>query len=114
MSRNKSSAVFKNEEQAHIFAALGDPNRLSLVAKLIDRKPHSISALTAGTKITRQAITKHLTVLEGVGLVTNIKEGRERLYLLDPKPLESLQEYLDVIAAQWDEALNNLKTFVEE
>jgi DNA-binding transcriptional ArsR family regulator len=112
--RRSSSAAVKIENQAHIFAALGDPTRLSLVTKLIDRKPHSISTLTAGTKITRQAITKHLAVLEDVGLVSKIKEGRESLYELDPKPLESLQEYLEVIASQWDQALHSLKAFVEE
>ena len=114
MSRRNSSAAFKIEQQASIFAALGDPTRLSLVTKLIDRKPHSISTLTEGSKITRQAVTKHLHVLEDVGLVTKLKEGRESLYELDPKPLESLQEYLEVIAKQWDRALNNLKKFVEE
>lgn len=113
MSRN-NSAVQKTDQQAHIFAALGDPTRLSLVAKLIDRKPHSISTLTAGSKLSRQAITKHLTVLEGVGLVSKIKDGRESLYALDTKPLESLQEYLKVIASQWDQALESLKAFVEE
>lgn len=109
-----SSAAYKLEHQAEIFAALGDPTRLSLVTKLIDGRPHSISTLTEGTKVTRQAITKHLTVLEDVGLVSKIKEGRESLYELDPKPLESLQEYLAVIASQWDQALQSLKAFVEE
>jgi DNA-binding transcriptional ArsR family regulator len=114
LSRRSSSAVLKTEQQANIFAALGDPNRLSLVAKLIDGKPHSISTLTSGSKITRQAITKHLTVLEGVGLVSKIKDGRESLYELDPKPLESLQKYLEVISAEWDRTLQNLKAFVED
>ena len=114
MSRRNSSTAFKIEQQAPIFAALGDPTRLSLVAKLIDGKPHSISTLTEGSKVTRQAITKHLTVLEDVGLVSKIKNGRESLYELDPKPLESLQEYLELIASQWDKALHNLKAFVED
>lgn len=87
---------------------------MSLVAKLIDGKPQSISTLTAGSKITRQAVTKHLSVLENVGLVSKIKDGRESLYELDPKPLLSLQEYLQVISSQWDEALNDLKRFVED
>jgi DNA-binding transcriptional ArsR family regulator len=113
LSRLSNFSARKTEQQAHIFAALGDPNRLSLVAKLIDGKPHSISTLTAGSKVTRQAITKHLTVLENVGLVSKFKEGRESLYELRPKPLESLHEYLEVIASQWDKALNNLKRFVE-
>lgn len=102
------------DERAHVFAALGDPTRLRLVTKLMDRQPHSIANLTDGTKITRQAITKHLTVLEGAGLVSKIKEGRESLYALDPEPLHSIQEYLEVIAAQWDQALQNLKAFVED
>jgi DNA-binding transcriptional ArsR family regulator len=110
----RNSPAYKLEHQAEIFAALGDRTRLSLVTKLIDGKPHSISTLTEGTKVTRQAITKHLTVLEDVGLVSKIKEGRESLYELDPKPLESLQEYLDVIASQWDQALQSLKAFVED
>lgn len=96
-----------------MFSALGDPMRLSLVAKLNDGRPHSISALTHGTKITRQAVTKHLSVLENVGLVTKIKDGRESLYELDTKPLRSMQECLDIIANQWSEALQNLKIFVE-
>ncbi|MNK88212.1 Helix-turn-helix domain protein [compost metagenome] len=114
MSRQSSSAALKTERQANIFAALGDPTRLSLVAKLIDRRPHSISTLTEGSKLTRQGITRHLTVLESVGLVSKVKDGRESLYELDPKPLESLQEYLEVIAAQWDRSLHSLKAFVEE
>jgi DNA-binding transcriptional ArsR family regulator len=114
LSRPSNSAAVKTERQANVFAALGDPTRLSLVAKLIDGKPHSISALTAGTKVTRQAITKHLTVLESVGLVSSVKEGRESLYELDPRPLESLQEYLEIIASQWEKALNRLKAFVED
>lgn len=113
MSSRNSSAAFKIERQAHVFAALGDPTRLSLVNKLIDRQPHSISHLTAGTKITRQAVTKHLAVLEEVGLVTKNREGREILYLLRPEPLESLQKYLEVISQQWDQALENLKAFAE-
>lgn len=114
MSRTNSSAAQNIDQKAQVFAALGDPTRLSLVAKLIDRKPHSISTLTEGSEITRQAVTKHLTVLQNVGLVSKIKEGRESLYELDPKPLESIQEYLEIIAAQWDQALNNLKNFVEK
>ena len=114
MSKHHSSAAFKNEHQALVFAALGDPTRLSLVTKLIDRKSHSISDLTEGTKITRQAVTKHLTVLENVGIVLKFKNGRESLYELDPKPLESIQQYLEIIASQWDTALHKLKAFVEE
>ena len=97
-----------------MFAALGDTTRLALVAKLLDGQPHSIAALSSGSKITRQAVTKHLTVLEEVGLVAKTKEGRESLYVLDPTPLDSLKEYLDVISVQWDQTLHNLKSFIED
>jgi len=113
LSRSNSAAL-KTERQATIFAALGDPTRLSLVTKLIDGKPRSISTLATDTHITRQAITKHLRVLENVGLVTNLKAGRESLYELDTKPLESIQEYLSIIANEWDNSLKNLKAFVEK
>jgi len=108
------SSNLKIEQKATIFAALGDPTRLMLVSKLTDKKAHSISALTDGTELSRQAITKHLTVLENVGLVSKIKYGRESLYELDPKPLKSLQDHLDIIASHWENALSSLKDFVEK
>lgn len=97
-----------------MFAALGDPTRLFLVNRLLGGKPRSIAALTEGTKVTRQAVTKHLRVLEKVGVVHSVREGRESLFALDARPLEPIQEYLDAIAKQWDRALNDLKAFVEE
>jgi DNA-binding transcriptional ArsR family regulator len=112
LSRRSSTSAIK--QQADRFAALGDPIRLSLVTKLMGGKPHSIAQLTEGTKVTRQAVSKHLHVLESVGVVHCMKHGRESLYELDPKPLESMQEYLAVIAEQWDQALNSLKAFVEQ
>jgi DNA-binding transcriptional ArsR family regulator len=113
--RSTSAALSKGaKQQAHIFAALGDVTRLALVAKLNDGIPHSISTLSAGCKMSRQAVTKHLTVLEDVGLVSKVKEGRESLYALDPKPLHSIQEYLEIISRQWDHTLSNFAKFVEE
>ncbi|MGV3580807.1 MAG: ArsR/SmtB family transcription factor [Methylophilus sp.] len=114
MFRRAGFTSINTEQRANIFAALGDPTRLTLVDKLIDGKLHSISSLTTDTKLTRQAITKHLNVLGNVGIVSNIKAGRESLYALDPKPMKSIQEYLAIIAAQWDNTLQDLKAFVEE
>jgi len=111
--KGNNAAALNTEYQATIFSALGDPTRLSLVAKLIDGQSHSITTLASDTHITRQAVTKHLHVLENVGIVTSIKNGRESLYALDPKPLKSVQEYLAVIALEWDRSLNNLKAFLE-
>ena len=114
MSRRSNAAAARIERQASAFAALGDPTRLSLVGKLLDGQPRSIATLTDGSGVTRQAITKHLAVLEKAGLVWSLKAGRESLYELDPKPLESLQEYLASISAQWNKALHDLKAFVED
>lgn len=114
MSRKNRNPAFKWKEQAPLFAALGDRTRLSLVAKLCDGEAYSISELTEGTKLTRQAVTKHLHVLENVGLVRSLRSGRENLFELEPKPIETLREYLDFVSAQWDQALMRLKKFVEE
>ncbi len=98
---------------AHIFAALGDETRLKLVARLCSAGPLSIAKLTTGAEVTRQAITKHLTVLEGVGLVRGVRSGRERLWELEPRQLEEARRYLDLISSQWDEALGRLKLLLE-
>ena len=98
---------------APIFAALGDETRLRLVAVLCAGGAVSIAQLTSGTEITRQAVTKHLHVLADAGLVHDIKVGRERLWEFEPAQLEMARRSLDVIAQQWDHALNNLKMAVE-
>lgn len=99
---------------APVFAALGDEMRLKLLARLCERAPCSISQLAEGSPITRQAITKHLRVLEGAGLVRGEAAGRECLFEIEPKPLEQVRDYLDLVSRQWDEALARLKTFVEK
>ena len=109
-SRNRGVAL---QTQANVFAALGDRMRLSLVVKLSNRRPHSISQLTRGSRLTRQAITKHLRVLESVGIVHGVRSGRESLFELDPEPIVEMKEYLDLVSAQWDQALGRLKSFVE-
>jgi DNA-binding transcriptional ArsR family regulator len=99
---------------ASVFAALGDQTRLSLVAKLSRGRPSSISQLTEGSRLTRQAITKHLRVLERAGIVHSVHTGRESLFEFDPKPIEELKSYLDLVSQQWDQALARLKSFVED
>jgi DNA-binding transcriptional ArsR family regulator len=85
-----------------------------LVAKLCGGQPYSISQLTQGSKLTRQAITKHLRVLERVGIVHSVRAGRESRFQFDPQPIEGMKEYLDFVSKQWDEALSRLKAFVEK
>jgi len=108
------SAAATLRTRASVFAALGDETRLGLLAKLVNGEPLSIARLTEGTKLTRQAVTKHLRVLEDVGVVRSVKAGRESRFALDPKPIVSAQEYLEHVSRQWDTALARLKALVEE
>lgn len=98
---------------APVFAALGDPTRLRLVARLAQGEPLSIRQLTEGERVTRQAITKHLEVLSEAGLVSDRKRGRERLYALEAAPLDDARRYLDQVSAQWDKAIARLRLLVE-
>lgn len=104
----------KLHEAAPIFAALGDETRLRLVARLSTGGPLSISHLTAGSAVTRQAITKHLQVLAAAGLATSARLGRETVWELEQEPIEAARHCLDGISAQWDQALSRLKRFVED
>ena len=101
-------------KSALIFAALGDDTRLRLVARLSSDGPLSIARLTEGGAVTRQAVTRHLRVLQDVGLASSSKLGRESVWELEPKPLETARQCLDGISAQWDVALSRLKAFVED
>ena len=103
----------KSRSHAPVFAALGDETRLRLVARLANGQPHSISRLAEGSRLTRQAITKHLRVLEGAGIVHACRAGRESRFQLDPRPIGEIKAYLDQVSAQWDQALARLKAFVE-
>jgi DNA-binding transcriptional ArsR family regulator len=101
------------EKSALIFAALGDENRLRLVSRLSADGPMSIARLTTGGSVTRQAVTKHLQVLAKAGLACHSRLGRESLWELEPQPLDAARQWLDGISAQWDEALDRLRKFVE-
>jgi DNA-binding transcriptional ArsR family regulator len=111
--KHKWSAAVRLRNQARAFAALGDETRLALVTKLADGRTYSISRLTRGTRLTRQAITKHLRVLEGAGMVRSAREGRESLFEFNPQPIVGLREYIDLVSGQWDQALARLKVLVE-
>ena len=112
MRRSGSAAALKT--RAAVFAALGDQTRLSMLARLRSGTPQSISRLTIGTRLTRQAVTKHLRVLEAAGVVRSTRAGRESLFALEPKPLAEARSYLDEVSRQWDGALARLKAFVGE
>jgi DNA-binding transcriptional ArsR family regulator len=97
-----------------VFAALGDETRLALVARLSSDGPLSITRLTAGSAVTRQAITKHLDVLATAGLVSDVRHGRERIWELELGQMEAARTYLEHVSKRWDAALDRLKQFVEE
>jgi DNA-binding transcriptional ArsR family regulator len=112
-SRGKTGEVtFKSA--APLFAALGDVTRLEVVARLSAAGPMSIARITAGSGVTRQAVSKHLRVLEGAGLVRGGRAGRESVWTLAPEQLETARQSLDLISRRWDEALGRLRALVEE
>ena len=104
----------ERRSHAQVFAALSDESRLALLAKLGRGSPRSITQLAAGAGITRQAITKHLRLLERVHLVRCVRSGRESVFELDPRPLVELSDYLGLVSRQWEGAPLRLKTLAEE
>ena len=101
------------QASAPLFSALGDETRLQVVDRLCTGGPLSIARLTAGSSVTRQAITKHLRVLADADLVRSVRRGRESLWELKPQRLEEARRWLDRISRQWDGALDRLKSAVE-
>jgi DNA-binding transcriptional ArsR family regulator len=107
---------------ATTFAALGDETRLRIVERLGGRlgwRPGgdgamSITKLTAEFNVSRQAITKHLHVMESAGLLRNTRRGRESVWQLRQQRFEEARHYLDLISKQWDDALGRLRSFVED
>jgi len=102
------------EDAVHLFAALGDDVRLSIVGSLSDRGPQSITELARHAPISRQAITKHLHVLESAGIATSERSGRERIWRLQAHRLTTAQRYLDRISSRWDDAIARLEAHLQE
>jgi DNA-binding transcriptional ArsR family regulator len=103
----------REPDPAPIFAALGDFTRLSLLMTLSSGGARSIARLSADTELTRQAVTKHLHVLERAGLVSCVRVGRESRFAYRPEPVARAKTYLDRVAAQWDATLGRLRDLVE-
>ena len=99
---------------APVFAALGDATRLELVSRLSDGQRHSITELTDGLSLTRQAVTKHLQVLKDAGIVNRKRIGRESKFAIQPDAIADASAYLSRVSAQWDGAIARLRTLVEE
>jgi DNA-binding transcriptional ArsR family regulator len=103
----------RGPEASALFAALGDPTRLALVRRLSTEGALSVTALTVGTRISRQAVTKHLGVLARAGLIGSERHGRERLWALAPGRIHEARRALEQISREWDEALGRLRRLVE-
>lgn len=88
--------------------------RLSLVTRLARGESLSITRLAEGLPMTRQAVTKHLRVLEEAGVVSGERRGREQVWSLQNEALRDAQRYLDSIARQWADTLGRLKVFAEK
>lgn len=101
-------------QRASLFDALGDPNRLRIVTRLCEGGPCSTVQLTQVIPVTRQAATKHLLLLEAVGLVTSDRKGRERIWRLEPEPLVQAGDYLTALSRRWDGAIDRLRAYVED
>lgn len=115
MSASPKRAVRQAPPQhAPVFQALGDQTRLWLVGRLADGAAHNIAELSDGARVSRQAVTKHLHVLENAGVVTVVRSGREQRYTLRQAPLEEAREYLEQVSRHWDAALARLQALVEE
>lgn len=113
MSVSGGSLVATERAYAPMFAALGDETRLSLIGQLCGGQRRSITQLAEGASVTRQAISKHLLVLEKAGFVRRARQGRESLYVFQPGAVDDARAYLDRVGRQWDETLGRLKAFIE-
>ena len=113
MSKASAAAGPPVRDAAPLFAALGDETRLRLLIRLSSGGPGSITQLSAKSAVSRQAITKHLRVLEGARIVHSVRAGRESLFELDPAAIRQVGEYAELVSAHWDRALGRLRALVE-
>jgi DNA-binding transcriptional ArsR family regulator len=110
-----ASAVADSAEPlSPLFNALGDPNRLRIITRLCDGGPCSTTAVTQVVPVSRQAATKHLLLMEAVGLVSSQRQGRERIWRVQPEPLTYASDYLTALSQRWDRAIDRLRTYVED
>lgn len=113
MSRAEAISPARLKDAAPLFAALGDATRLGLLVSLCASGPLSVARLSGKFTVSRQALAKHLDVLAEAGLVRSSRQGRERIWELEPRRLKDAHAYLERISIHWDDALSRLRTFVE-
>ena len=104
----------RGNQQAPVFAALGCVTRLELLSRLGDGRDYSITELTDGLDLTRQAVTKHLRVLQQAGIVSRRRVGRESRFTIQPDPITQAKDYLTRVSDQWDKSIARLRAAVEQ
>ncbi len=104
----------QSKASAPVFAALGCVTRLELVSRLSDGNEYSITTLTDDLDLTRQAITKHLQVLQDAGIVNSRHVGRESRFTIRPGSITRANDYLTQVSGQWDKAIARLRASVEQ
>lgn len=92
-----------------LFGALADPTRRLLVERLLTKGPATATVLAETTPLTRQAVLKHLQVLEAAGLLDHERNGREVLYRVTPQPLASAVGWILDTAGLWDKRIDRLR-----
>lgn len=100
-------------EDDALWAAVADPTRRRVLDVLLDRGEATTTTLAAGLPVTRQAVAKHLAVLDRVGLVDGRRHGREVRYTVRPERLDDATEAMARVAAQWDRRLARIKRLAE-
>ena len=101
------------QDAAPVFAALGDRTRLSIVSRLCAEGPQSTARLTAGSGVTRQAVSKHLQALAQAGVIDSTRAGRERVWSLDVARVAEARALLEQVSLAWDARLARLRALVE-
>jgi len=96
-----------------VFRAIADPTRRAVLDRL-RAGPTPVNALAADFRQSRPAISKHLRVLRDARLVVEEKSGRERLYQLQPRPLQQVAGWIEGYRAFWQVSLTNLKRYLED
>ena len=98
---------------ADVFRAIADPTRRKILDRL-RRGPVAVNALAEGFEQSRPAVSKHLRVLRGAGLVAEERSGRERVYRIQPKPLRAVVGWIEGYRTMWEVNLGNLKRYLEK
>jgi DNA-binding transcriptional ArsR family regulator len=100
-------------ELDELWAAIGDPTRRRVVDVLLDRGEATATAMAGELPVTRQAVAKHLAVLDRAGLVQARRQGREVRYAIRPQRLDLATRSMAQVTAQWDARLSAIKRIAE-